>query len=372
MTGVRIRHRGPGRAGRLLAAAAWLGLFVATAAPVAAQTVRLAVDADSVRVGAPFAARIVVDGAPGRLVLPSPGAVGRGEVEVVSADPSSGADSVELRLAVFALDSVDVVLPVAFVTGSETTRVQTPPVRLRVMRLVADSAARLRPTLPPEGFGWPPWVWAILAALVAFLLWLWRRSRRRPPVPTPAPVPEPVLDPGPRARFDRQLDELGRALPVTTDDARRWTASLTDTLRTYLAERHGYATREMTTADLVRTVARGERQRRHAPGSADTLRHVLGVADVGRYGGARPPDLALRDALTGSAAVADALETPVAPAPAVPSPSARPGTRAPLPTVFPTAPTPGADPAAPDRTTASYRPAGSDPTDPADPSPFAP
>lgn len=384
MTRAGLRNRRTVRVGRFQwGAAAWLGLLAVAADPAAAQSARLTVEAESVRVGAPFTARLVVTGAPGRLVLPSPGAVGRGEVEVVSADASGGAtDSVDLRLAVFALDSVDVVLPVAFVAGAETTRVQTPPVRVRVIRLVADSTARLRPTLPPEGFGWPPWVWAVLAAVVAFLIWLWRRSRRRtPPVPPP-PTTEPVSDPGPRARLDRQLDDLAATLPVSTEDARRWSAALTDALRTYLAERHGYATREMTTADLVRTVGRGERQRRHASGSAPALRHVLDVADLGRYGGVRPPDAALREALSGTAAVADALNAPApAPAPVAPvsaSPG-RPGTRAPLPTVSPMAPRPGDAPAVPDRSPDAYRPAGQESFHPdavapesVDPDPFAP
>ncbi len=313
--------------GGLLAA----GLIALSAGPAAAQSARLRVAVDSVRVGEPFEAVLRVDGSPGgEFLVPRPGPVGDGTVEVLGGAPEdAGAatagvarESVGVRLAVFALDSADLSLPVAFVVRGETVRVATAPVRVRVARLVTDTTGRLRPTLPPESFGWPPWMWAVLAGALALAAWLFHRWRRRPPVASPVPVADPDEAPlGPHARLVARLTALGDAVPQRPHEARVFFPALADALRQYLAERFSMATREMTTADLVRAVAAAERTGALPRGGAEMLRGVLATTDLGRYGGICPPETVTRDVLTAARALADHLDAPRPPR----TPTAAPG-----------------------------------------------
>ncbi len=335
-----------------------------------AQTARLRIEAESVRVGRPFEAVLRAESRSAEMLVPGAGPVGDGTVEVIgeagrgadyggAVDPGTRRDSVVLRLAVFALDSADVSVPVRFVVRGETLRVATPPVRVRVERMVADTTGRLRPTLAPESFGWPLWLWAALAALVLALLWLLYRWRRRPAPPPPrAPAPPEAAPLGPHARFAARLDALAAAPPVTRAEARVFYGDLADALRVYLAERFGLATREMTTRDLARAAAAGERANTMRRGAAEMLRTVLAPVDRSRYGAVCPPPDVTRDVLAAMRALADHLDTPpprrtgspdtlprtsAAARPALPAP---PAARSPLPAAPPSGAPPTGAPAA--------------------------
>ncbi|HYE58302.1 MAG TPA: hypothetical protein VD948_07335 [Rhodothermales bacterium] len=303
-----------------LAAWAMSLLLLALGSPVLAQTARVRIEAESVRVGARFRLVLRVETESGMPVAPRPGPVGdlelvrelgRGAHVGAPLAPGVRVDSFVYEAAAFALDSLIVPpLRVALVEGRDTQFVATAPVTVPVRRLVPDSTATLQPPRPLDSFGQPWWRYAALTALIAgltyFAVQAWRRRLR-----TPMPVALPTLPVSARRRYVQTLDALAQRLPATVPEARAFFVDLADAVRRYAEEQAGVHAREMTSTALVRALERLERNKRVALGTSAEARRLLDVADLGRYASTCPPPQETRAALDAARTLAAALDVPV-------------------------------------------------------------
>ena len=315
---------------------AGVGLLLLLAAAPAAhgQAARASVAAETLRVGEPFALSVVVTSQMGEgVVLPGPGPLGDGSVEVVrelhrshrfggTAAPGLRVDSVVIEATAFALDTLVVPpVPVRVLARGDTVRVATASFTIPLAHLVArgDTTGALRPTRPPEPFGWPAWMIAALLAAALAVLGLAVYALRRPRAPATASAPRAEAPRTPYALLLDRLSALERAGTPGPDAARAFCIALTDAVRDYLATRLALPAPTMTSAVLAARLDDLERRGATGPGAADHARRVFATADLARYADARFTDGPLRDALDGARALAGAVEAARPTRPALPS-----------------------------------------------------
>ena len=311
--------QGEGRPNRGLARGLWRSaalitlLFAASgargqdAAPAGAPPVRLYVLADTVALGEAFEVAVAADRTSGVQALfpevprdrtaESGPLLALGDAEATAlrrlpplARGQARTDSVVYTALAFAADSARVgPLVVRLVSGTDTTVAESNAALVRVRRLTPGPDAPPRSGPGPFAFPSAAPVWTVLgvlAALVAALVgWgLWRALRKPRRVrQRPAALPYPEVA--------ARLDALA-ARPPSPETAQAWFVELSDALRTYLRRRHGVATRERTTREIDRDLARAL-----PPEARQALRGALRVADRVKFADLRPGPEASGDAL---------------------------------------------------------------------------
>ena len=306
-----------------------------------AQTVRVHLSADSVKVGERFLLSLVADHnfmtevrfPPARADSGAvPGAT-YGDLVVLALRDSSRRylgrdglrrDSLVYEVTTFALDTAQVApLPISFVQNGDTVRVLTTEEHLLPVVSVLPpgvragrDSTRLKPLTPPVAFPRPLWPWLLgvagLLTLAALLAYLWRQRRQEPDeeaAPSKPPVP-----PAEAAR--RRLRRLEETTPLDAPDAAKpFYTDLAHTLRRYLMHRLGLRAFRSTTTELVEQL-----RRRTAPtGGAlpeevpERARRALEGADLAKFADQRPPAQARRAALADARAVIDAVEEALKP-----------------------------------------------------------
>jgi hypothetical protein len=229
----------------------------------------------------------------------------------------------EWQLEVLAWELGDLAVPpvaVTFTFGGHAGQVDTNRVPIRVdgvLGEVVDDKA-MRPLAPPTALTSRDWFWlyvatavgAIVGAVVLLLL-----SRRRGEVVVEHPIVVHNLDtPGNRALARLMAIERSGVLSRAVDRKRGYDA-MVDVIREYLGERFRVATRDLTSAELLRRLA----------GVAGDVEHGsigawLGRCDVVKYGGVQPSEADARGVLDDARAMVVAT-TPgkTAPDPAEPA-----------------------------------------------------
>jgi hypothetical protein len=232
----------------------------------------------------------------------------------------------EWQLEVLAWELGDLAVPpvaVTFTFGGHAGQVETNRVPIRVdgvLGEVVDDKA-MRPLAPPTALSSRDWFWlyviaaggAVVGAVVLLLL-----SRRRGAVVAEHPIVVHDLDtPGNRALARLMAIERSGLLARDVDRKRGYDA-MVDVIREYLGERFRIATRDLTSAELLRALA-------GVAGAAQVDDHALidawlGRCDVVKYGGVQPSE-ADAGGVLGDARALVVATTPgkTAPDPAEPS-----------------------------------------------------
>ena len=200
----------------------------------------------------------------------------------------------EWQIEVFAWDLGDLEVPpvaVTFTVGGRAGQVMTNAVPVHVSGVLGDvdDPKLVRADAPPVrlvGRDWK-WLWiggaAVLAIVVVWLvLWLRRRRRYVPVAAVPGQVaPRRVDMTGARAL--EQLTAIERSGVLDRDDDRkRGYLEMIEIVREYLGARYRIATPDLTTAELVRALAKTAPEEARAQVDA-----WLERCDLVRYGGFR-------------------------------------------------------------------------------------
>jgi hypothetical protein len=222
-----------------------------------------------------------------------------GDIEILSADSVSkrlvNRASVlyeqSRTLTITAFDSGTYVIPpIKFAVNGDT--IKTVPVRFYISTVAVDTTKPIKdikeiydvPAAPvveeeAEAVSW--WVWALAGAallgIIAFVIWLTRRKKVVPVVP-PANIQLP------HERVLEQLAQLGAKKPWLHGELKGYHVSLAEIMRGWLVERYRIHAREMTTADIVRSL-RSEQ----VPSTAiEQANNVLRTADMVKFAKSTP------------------------------------------------------------------------------------
>lgn len=257
---------------------------------VLAQSARLTVEQDRVRVGEPF--RVTLTLAHDKAATPwFPDALAHTDLNTVSrSEPrrtsQSGVfreDAVTYELAAFALDSLVIPpIPAGSISGRDTVFAFSAPITLQIDSVLPDSgSAELRPPLPPENFSYPLWVWLVLfggvLTLAAIALFYALRARRRRKGASTHAIAH-ATSPAELLATLATLDVRDREAVQLAYDA------LSEALRLHLAAHVGTPTDRVTSRELLALAQRVPTLKPvHAP-----LSDVLRALDLVRFAGVLP------------------------------------------------------------------------------------
>jgi hypothetical protein len=201
------------------------------------------------------------------------------------------------QIEVYAWELGDLQVPpvaVTFTVAGRAGQVQTGPVPLHVSGVLGDvdDPKLMRADAPPVALTSRAWLWiwiggSVLAAILVVVIAVWRARRRRRKVDelvagASGHIPVRRIDTTGERALERLL-EIERSGVLDVDDSRkRGYAEMVDVIRDYLGHRYRVATLDLTTAELVRALARV------APAGERTLVETwLERCDVVKYGGSR-------------------------------------------------------------------------------------
>ena len=291
--------------------------------------IRLVPLVDSVLVGERFRLALIVEHAPGRtLLLPSPPPLGPGglpqgqplrlgDVDVlalidsvrVAASSERVRDSLVYEAAAFATDSALVApFPVGFAVGGDTLRAAADSLYLPVRSVVPPEAQEIQGLAPLVEFRQNIWFWVLLVVaglILAGMIWYVLRARRRRE-PVSREAPPPVRSPYEQAQ--ERLQALETFDLDGTPDVKPFYVALTDALRAYLAARIGVSALEMTSRELLDTLARHADRRDVPEPVLRSIRSVLATADLAKFADIRPSPSEGRAALAETRAAIDQIE----------------------------------------------------------------
>ncbi len=302
-----------------------------------APRVRAAAERGEVVLGAPFTVFVTVEAEPGINVnLREPLDLGpafevRRKVSEIR-PRSDGGKLVEWQLEVMAWEVGDLKIPpiaVTFVTGGRAGQVHTAPAPVRVLGSLGedDDGRRVRGLAPPTALSGtqPWWPWAIgagSALILAFGVWLWRKTRKRPRAAYAAAPGVPWrtrLMGTPAQRALARLEELEASGRLASEQRAAY-AELGEIARELIAAMTDIATLELTTAELLRAVSGHPA----TAGGAAALESWIGRVDKVKYAGHEAGAAAIRADLEDARALVAVLTSgapsraaaPVAAAPA--------------------------------------------------------
>ena len=177
-----------------------------------------------------------------------------------------------------------------YVSGGDTAR--SNQLSLKVLPITGltanDSIAPIAPVLSPDGASivdWVPdwiidwwWIAVIVALLVILFLWAWRRYKKEGTILPPKPLPSPYKQALSRLKtlHARKLWENGKEKEYFTE--------LTDILRVYLYRRFGINAMEMTSRQIMETLADNQ----SVKDKRDYMRNILNMADFVKFAKVRP------------------------------------------------------------------------------------
>ena len=221
------------------------------------------------------------------------------------------------QLSVIAWDTGDLEVPpvaVTFTAAGHAAQVETQPVPVRVVGLVADTGdpKQLRPDARPVALAARGWLWRlvvghplVIPVLVALLVALWMalRARRRRRRHVRALVAGVAAAP---ARLDmtaeralERLLALERSGALGRDaDRKAGYAEMSEVLREFVGEHFGIATLDRTTSELLAALAAVASAPQH-----EALAAWLAQCDLVKYGAARPTAQDATSALAGARAL---------------------------------------------------------------------
>jgi hypothetical protein len=146
-------------------------------------------------------------------------------------------------------------IPVTYAAGGSATVVQSQPVPVRVLGVIAPGRAELRDIAPPVPVRTRDWgliyaAAALLATSLALLLLLWLRRRRAAAVRIqveeaarqPIALHEQILG---------RLNELEASGALDAVDRKPAYVRLSEIVRAYLAARYGFPALELTTSEIA-------------------------------------------------------------------------------------------------------------------------
>ena len=201
------------------------------------------------------------------------------------------------QIEVYAWELGDLQVPpvtVTFTVAGRAGQVATGPVPLHVSGVLGDvdDPKLLRPDAPPVSLMSRAWLWlwlagGVVAAILVVVIAVWRARRRRRKVDqlvagASGHIPVRRIDTTGERALERLL-EIERSGALDDDDRRRrGYAEMVEVIRDYLGGRYRVATLDLTTAELMRALAR----------VADADERALVEAwlercDVVKYGGVR-------------------------------------------------------------------------------------
>lgn len=214
---------------------------------------------DSVRVGDPFRVTVGIRAPVGATIdfpraLDSTGAVQSLDPVVVrtSADTSATEQYAEYRVAAWDIGKQPIHIDEVIVkVGSLTRRVPVNGASIFVKSVLPTDTSKRVPKPPRDLFEatpFPWWLWALIAAAVIGLIWLfwwWRRRRR-------APKLVPSIDPYQQAEAD--FERIEKLALLDAGERGRYVTLMIEVLRDYLAARHRRAPLSLTSTELQRAV----------------------------------------------------------------------------------------------------------------------
>lgn len=181
-----------------------------------------------------------------------------------------------------AFDSLRISLPLIAVevNGSKVQDNKKLELEVYIPPVDTTKADNLRPTHAPvvATWSWSPhillWAWLAVGLLLLLIALLMRLSVRKPPMRKVKVVPPPAPELTASAAITATMES------AMADDAAQkdFYIALTDALRHYLEERYGFEAMEMTSAEIMATLAQQE-------GSVPTeiVRPVLDTADLVKF-----------------------------------------------------------------------------------------
>ena len=298
MMAARLAVRAAVPAAALLAAVL---LLAASARPVAAQEVRVAMEVDTtlIHVGDPVAVRLHVDH-PADWTVQWPDSLDLAPFEVLRyevAEPGAGGVGADVDVAVrstaslivtsFELGELELpVVSVAVAAPNGTVRTLfTDPFRIGVESVGLDESGDIRDIRGPLSISrnwWAllPWL-LLIAAAAAGAAYLHRRRRARPvavesrPAAPPRPFHLVALE---------ALDELERSALLERGQVKRYHVRISEIIRTYVEGQLRVPALEMTTGEVVdglRRAALGDR-------ITGTFGTFLGRCDLVKFAKMRP------------------------------------------------------------------------------------
>lgn len=218
-------------------------------------------------------------------------------------------DSVGYTVTTFALDEAEVpALPAWVVTGEDTTIAGSDAFTVPVPSVLpSDTTTAMQPLMPPVPFPytWHRWVALsglalALLALLALGLWGYWRYRRRGEAEDTAAHNEAATI------YEATCTTLGSlAPPEANAQAKAFYTTLTQALRTYLAERLRIPAHERTSAEVVRALQEHPQVPKKAAGR---IQAVLELADLAKFADTYPDATANRTALQETKQAVDAIE----------------------------------------------------------------
>ena len=178
---------------------------------------------------------------------------------------------------------------ILYVSGGDTARSRSLSLKVIPVAVNAnDSIAPFAPVLDPDGFSvvdWVPdwiidwwWIALVIALAVIAFLWAMRRYKKEGSILPPKPLPSPYTQAIGRLNtlHGRKLWENGREKEYFTE--------LTDILRVYLYRRFGINAMEMTSRQIMETLADNPAVK----DKRDYMRNILNMADFVKFAKVRP------------------------------------------------------------------------------------
>lgn len=285
-----------------------------SAIPAGAQSARLVLDSDSMRVGETHRALLIAEyPAPFDLVVPeasesAPAEIGDFELHRLlgrSRAASYGGmirDSLEFAVVTFALDTASTSgAQVLFASREDTLAAMVAPLDVPIIATYreGETPRDLAPIVDVPVRVWP-WILGgivVLIAGVVFIRW-WRRRRDADGEEPAAEIRSPVEE----AR--RRLQALSSHPMQRPDEQKAYAVELADILRTYLARRLGLPARERTTREIMLELQRHEVR----PDAHDAARDVLTLSDRIKFARAEATEQILASARTETMAWIEQME----------------------------------------------------------------
>jgi len=303
----------------------WMLVGVTAAQPHLQADARVSVD--SVRIGERFTLTLTVRrpaGAAAQFPTADADPIVFGDLEVLdrrssrTRRPEAGRviESASYEVTTFALDSAHVPgLPVRVVGDGDTAVVATSARTVPVPSVLEPGATDLREGDLLAPFPYPLWAWLLLGAAVLVGIggggYLWWRTQTMADAETDRSASEEAA---PQAVAAARLRALRSHDLTDPEEVESFYVELADAVRTYLSRRLDIRTRERTTREVVRALAR----QTDVPASTrDRVQDVLEQADLVKFAGVRPAPPTATEALRDARTVIDAVESTAAPNPPI-------------------------------------------------------